>query len=769
MLVAACAAAWLGLPRSAAAKAATDKTCIIVLAPYLTWADITPTTTPTLWRLAQTGATGNVNARSRSRDKADAASPLEGALGISAGSWAVSVPTAAGAYSVTERYEVGTAAEAYRRATGNQVGGSAIVFLGMPLTARVNAEKAFEIQLGILGESVEDAGGTTAAVGNSDVGYVTGEQRYVRPAALAAMNAEGLVRFGDVSRRLLTQDANAPFGIATDKAAVAKALKAANHDMAAAGGPRLVVVDAGDVYRAVKFSEQVTAEIAVKQRERGMSTLDAAVAAAENTFGRSATLMVVGQSTGDPALGQAEGIAPLIVSGDGWGAGQLTSDSTHRIGLVTNPDITASALEALGIPQPVSVIGDPVHERSAGDLASRIALLSRMDATAVSVDQAKPGLVNTFVALTIVALLMAAFILVRAREWSLRVLGRGVAVVKALLLLVLALPMCGWLMFGFNRWPGTSGQAITAYVVTVAIVWAIGILLWWKTGARVPVAVLSLATAATIVVDQWLGAPASFTNFYGYSPLLAARFYGMGNEAAAILFGSSIVGLALLVDEWPEHRFTVYVRRFGLPLVGLIAIMTAAAPFWGANVGVAIWGVVGYGLAWVLMNGHHVSWRIVFWLFLGVVVIIAAFAAIDLFGGGPQTHLGRALTSAQSGGLVELWNIIVRKAETNARVLTRTNWAYILLAVLAFLGLMRWRPQGGFADTLIENPNFADAITVSLVAGLVAYFTEDSGIVIPALEVFYVGIGLSWVMLSHALQQRRRAEATAAEDRASER
>ncbi len=269
---------------------------------------------------------------------------------------------------------------------------------------------------------------------------------------------------------------------------------------------------------------------------------------------------------------------------------------------------------------------------------------------------------------------------------------------------------------------------------------------------------LSLATVATILVDQWLGGPASFTNFFGYSPLLAARFYGMGNEAAAIVFGAAVVGAALLFDEWPESGGVKLGKRVGLPILGLLVVFTAAAPFFGANIGVAIWGIVGFGLAWVLMNGHHVSWKLVFWLFVGVVAVIAAFAAIDLFGGGQQTHLGRALVSAEQGGLGELWAIVARKAETNLRVLTHTNWAYILVATLGFLALMRWRPQGGFASTLEENPHFADAITVSLAAGLVAYFTEDSGIVIPALEVFFVGIALSWLMLS-ALPCSRAARA----------
>jgi regulator of protease activity HflC (stomatin/prohibitin superfamily) len=163
---------------------------------------------------------------------------------------------------------------------------------------------------------------------------------------------------------------------------------------------------------------------------------------------------------------------------------------------------------------------------------------------------------------------------------------------------------------------------------------------------------------------------------------------------------------------------------------------------------VAVWGLAGFGLAWVLMNGKRVTWKLVVLALLAAIVVVGAFAVIDLYGGGEQTHLGRALVSASQGGVGELWTIVSRKAETNARVLTRTNWAYILIATLGFLALMRWRPRGDFAETLTDNPAFADAITVSLAAALIAYFTEDSGIVISALVVFYVGVALSWLMLS---------------------
>ncbi len=746
LLVAALVAAW-----HPAALAAADpspaKRVIIILAPYLTWGDVGPASTPTIWRLARTGAVGDINARSRAREPGEPSSPLEGALTISAGAWAVPAPAAAAAYVVDERYEVGDAAEAFRRTTGYEVGANRIVFLGMPVTQRLNAQRAFEVVLGTLGQTVEDAGGVTAAVGNSDVGYVTGEQRRVRPAALAAMNGQGLVALGDVSARLLREDPNAPFGIETDPQAFDRALADVARATSETTGPVLVVLDAGDAYRATKFEAQVTTAVAARHRERALWTLDGVVKLATERFPED-VVIVASQSTGDEAIGRLEGLGPIIVSGRGW-SGFLTSSSTQRDGLVTNLDLTASVLALMGLERPVQVLGNEMTLTEApAPLEERIAILDRMNRTAVSVDAAKPGVVNAFVIFTVVALALATFVLVRWRVWSARFTAVWVQALRVAMLFALCVPVSSWLMFLWRRWPATVAEVVGGLLITTVAVWALSLVALRFLGDRIPVAAVSLLTAAVLVVDQLLGAPASFTNIFGYSPLMAARFYGIGNEAAAILFGATIVGFALVLDQWPRAAWVPVAKRLMLPLIGVVVVVVSAAPFLGANVGVVAWGTVGFVLAWFLVNGHHVSFKTVVWIAVAVVIVVGAFAAIDLLGGGPQTHLARAIESADAGGLVELWKIVVRKADTNMRVLTHTRWAYILIAVVAFLAFMRWRPQGDFADTLKENPNFADAITVSLVAGLAAYFTEDSGIVIPALEVFYVGVALAWLMLS---------------------
>jgi hypothetical protein len=546
---------------------------------------------------------------------------------------------------------------------------------------------------------------------------------------------------------MLREDAHAPFGIETDMEAFAEALDVVISDSADSTGPSFIVLDAGDAYRATKFETQVTEEIALRHRQNALTTLDRVVTLARERFPDD-VIILASQSTGDPAMGRLEGFGPIVISG-GDRSGFLSSSSTQRAGLVTNLDLTATVLDALGLKRPVQVLGNEMVLGAApARLEDRVRVLDRLNRTAVSVDSGKPGVVNTFVVFTVIVLALSAIVLVRSRYWSPGLTAGWLLALRSALLLTIAVPVSSWMQFLWWRWPATATQAVTALAITSAVVWIASVAVMRFFPGRLAVAFGCLLTTLVLLVDQFFGAPLSFTNFFGYSPLMAARFYGMGNEAAAMFFGASVVGAALVLDEWPRARLVPLAKRIGLPVFGVLVVVVSAAPFLGANVGVVAWGTVGFAVAWVLMNGYRFTWRTALLILAAIVALTLAFALFDIFAAGQQTHLARSLGSAADGGLVELWKIVVRKADTNVRVLTHTRWSYILIAVVAFLAFARWRPQGDFAATLDENPHFADAITVSLVAGLAAYFTEDSGIVIPALEVLYLGVALAWVMLA---------------------
>lgn len=748
LTLAAVVVATFAVPHLGAQEAPASRV-VIVLAPYLTWDDITPDTAPTLYRMAGEGAVGNLNVNNRNRDATPDAGAEQGALTLSSGAWAALPPGTPGAYSVGEPYQDGTAAQAYARFTGIPPETDAVVFLGMPRVVRQAEEgSSLAVEPGTLGGEIVEAGGATAALGNSDSGRDMDLPTHSRPAALVAMDYEGRVRFGDVSPSLLRDDVVEPYGVATDLDRFATELARTVDDLDAHGGPGLLVLDPGDLARAESMKSLTVPDAAVRQHARAVYALDRVAEMAWDSLPDDGLLLVV-PPVDVESTQTVSGLAPAIAVGNGM-RGLLTSSSTQRPGLVTNMDVAATALDALGIERPVQILGDPV--RGDGDMAAveqRVARLVRTDATAVNVDTAKPAVINTFIALTLVILIVSTIVLLRAGHWRPRNASVAATACRVALLGTLSVPPASLLMFAFDGTPDSVAEAVGMFAGIVIVLWALAVLAMRYLPLRVPVAVLSVFAAALMLLDQWIGAPWSFTSFLGYSPILAARYYGIGNEGAAMLFGASLVGVAFLFDQWPGASLTAAGRRWFLPVFGAVVVGTCAAPFLGANVGVAAWGIVGFAVAWALMNGHRVSWRLAVVAVVLVVIAVAGFSVYDLAGGeGTQTHLGRAWQSAGEGGAGELWLIVVRKAETNLRVLTRTNWSFVLIGMLAFLGFMRWRPQGDFASALDESPHFSAAMAACLIGGLAAYFTEDSGIVIPALIVLYVGVGILYLMLS---------------------
>jgi hypothetical protein len=51
---------------------------------------------------------------------------------------------------------------------------------------------------------------------------------------------------------------------------------------------------------------------------------------------------------------------------------------------------------------------------------------------------------------------------------------------------------------------------------------------------------------------------------------------------------------------------------------------------------------------------------------------------------------------------------------------------------------------------LARNPQFTRAVIAAIVTGVLAFFTEDSGIVIPSLIALWAGLGLAWLVLHSA-------------------
>lgn len=726
---------------AAPAFAAPKRRVVMLLAPYISWSDVVGGSMPNLERLAGTSLLANMNVRAGAAGGITDAN--RGALVLSAGA-PLTAEDGLSAFGASETVGMSPARDLYTQLFGVRDADAAAFFLGRPRQVAANLDASFDSSIGVLASAVHAEGLLTAAIGNGDPGRYVEPVFASRPAGVVAADENGIVDLGDVSSRMLLKDPAAPFGVRAD----VEAILAEYRSVMARSAVGLVVVDPGDLVRADEISSQASAEAIAAARATAMRTTDEVLGGIIEGLGPDDVVMVVVPVPSTPANAPAP-FTPFLLAGPD-GPGLATAASTHLDGVLAVTDVSSTALSLLGFERPAEMVGSDVRPSSlllGGSAEERIAYLDKTGTTAMAAESVRGGVVNAFILLAVVVLLGSAVILYRGPDGTPRSLCR---VALGALLVVACMPLAGLLQYVAWPWPSTSAQVLAGLGIGTVLIWIAVTWLGRGRPATVPLIAVTSITVVTLLIDQWLGAPLSFVGLFGYSPLLGARYYGLGNEMAGLILGSMLVAVTLMIDTWRDARWTAHLRVWGWPVIGVVILATSAAPFWGANIGTIAWMTVAFIVGWLMLQGRRVwTWRNLAIIVALVAVILAGVIAIDLAGApGTETHLGRAVFGTRSGGLASFWTIVVRKAETNLRVLGRTNWTWLLVAVLTLLGYMRWRPRGEFAAMLREYPAFSAAVAASLFGGVAGYFTEDSGIIIPALLLIPVGVSVLYLMLS---------------------
>jgi len=709
VLVISCVVAGVGgfapTPARASAQPA-PRLAVVVLAPYLTFSNLSPTTTPALWKLAQTGALGAMNARTADRDEPNAVS---GALTISASRWAsvpLTAPASAGDIASLQALQDGS--------------------LVQPV-------------LGSLGRAIQDAGGRTAAISTGPA-RMSQPAASRRPAELVAMDTRGHVDLSPAAGTLSSARRGRPSPRSTGAAAsFSRVAGLALRSFRASDTPSLLVVDSPRL-AAASESTSFSAAASAAEHRAAVREVDEAVATLGRLVPAGTTIMVLAPAT-HKAWYQVPRFGPIIVSGPGL-AGELTSGSTHRDGLVTNLDVAPTVLAALGIAPADSMVGSTMSARDVpAPLPDRVLALGLSDAVGGIVDQVREAwFIRVFVALALAVTALAVWAIAR-RPGAVRLR----AVATTLVVVMCAIPSAAWLMFVLQRYPQSILTAVGAFVLaTVVVVVAllfVGRLGSRRNGSAVEAALIMALSATTlasilIVVDQWLAEPLR-TGLFSYSVRAGWRYYGMGNEGAALLVGASLVAIGLAVELLASSKWAVVVRRWAIPVVGAAVLFTAAAPFAGANAGVAVWGVVAYAGAWAGLNGVRPTVRTAL-ITAGLVAgAVATFVAIDVFSaGGEGTHLAKFALGIAHGDISATSEMIGRKLANNLGYFVATPYTLLFLGLGGVYFLIRRSSGSPLRAALEPFSALRGALFGAFLGGLFALVTEDSSSVMPALLWF---------------------------------
>ncbi|MEA2718035.1 MAG: hypothetical protein QOI99_2352, partial [Actinomycetota bacterium] len=303
-----------------------------------------------------------------------------------------------------------------------------------------------------------------------------------------------------------------------------------------------------------------------------------------------------------------------------------------------------------------------------------------------------------------------------------------------------AFPLATFLFRAVPFAPAMGGAGVAVLLALDAAVVALAV-----RARRHPLSPLAWVMGATVVVlvaDVATGARLQTASILGYSPHTAARFYGLGNSAFAVLAGASILAAALHLEHAPRRREAV------VAVAALFALVLVAdgAPSLGDDVGGILTLAPVFALALVAFSGRRLTWRAVAAALAVTVVVLGGAVTIELLRPPEaRTHLGRVVADTLAGR-GQLSTTLARKAEANLRVLRSSVWAWVVPIVAAFVfGLLVWLTR--IEDLLPARSPLRIGVAAAAAAGILGFAVNDSGVVVTALVLVFVAPVLTLVAL----------------------
>ena len=722
-------ALWAGTQWEPSSAPLTERPARVVVFgfPHLGLDDVEHGHTPNLDALMDEGAVAAMSVRTFEGRPSTA----EGYASLGAGARLRSDADAGVAYAGGAPLEGGTAAAALARRTGRPARGEVVV-VGGPATIRLNSGRHVPSEPGALGQALHDAGLRTAVVGNAD-SPDSGEAsipRISRPAAIAVADAAMAVDVGAVSRSdVLQRDPAAPFGYRADPEKVVAATRRAVSEA------DVVFVDPGDLDRATYVRRLALDGAADEHWTTALRRTDALLRDVRRTLPPGTLLLVVAVSP--PASGW--NLTPVVAAGPGVPHGHLHSPSTKQAGLVTITDVAPTILEALRVDVPSGMIGAPLRYRAGDPDLDALRTINR-DASY----RERIAYPVTLAFIVLQAVLYLATMLAFGRRGG---VGRTGPALRSIVLAIAAFPLASFLV---RVVPGVSGWGGFG-IVLLLLIDAVIVLVASRARRHPlsPLAWILVATAAVIMFDVATGVRLQTSSLLGYSPHVAARFYGLGNAAFAVLAACSLLAAAIHVHYAARRREALFTAGLCLALV----VIVDGAPPLGDDVGGILTLVPVFGLTMLVMAGRRLSWRAVALAGAASVALLVVAGAVDLLRDPEsRTHLGRLITDVDDDGSGIFTTTVVRKLTTNVRILGASVWTWMVPIITIFaIYLLVWERRW---ESLLPKGSALRAGAVgALAAGLLGFAVNDSGVIVTALVFVYLGPFLTLLALHYERAQ----------------
>ncbi|MFW5470604.1 hypothetical protein ACOCJ4_11205 [Knoellia sp. CPCC 206435] len=668
----------------------------------ITWTDVSEEATPNLWTLLRDGSSAAMSIRSVDTNTC----PVDGWLGVSAGG------RAAGPRQGTGPVKERPCAPLEEPTDG--------VVPQWQTYVEAAASRKFDARLGMLGEAAAASDVCIKPVGPG--------------AAIAASMADGTVdRYSPWSDETLLVDLNTC---------------------------PLTIVDVGSVRDPEDVAEGETAPGA--SRSAQVAEVDKRIGAVIEAAPGGADFVVASLSD----AGRTERLRLAVARGPNFGPGRLDAPSTRQPGLVQAQDIPVTVMAVTGIDVPTGLGGtrmtsDPAPDNSERRARERLQKLVDYDLASHEVHSLVPPFFNTFAYGQLVIYLLVLLV------WKGKIGGpdtrrRVLGVVRVVAVAAASVPASTFLanLLPWWRFPVPMVSIVGAVGLFVALIAFAALRGPWGRAALGPLAFVAAVTMAVLAGDVITGSRLQQSSLMGLQPVVAGRFYGMGNVTFA-LFATSSILLATAVSSFLVKARRPRVAAAVVLALGVGTVVIDGAPFWGADGG----GPPAYipGIAYLVLSilGLRMTWQRVLLIGLGSVGLFFGVALLDwLRSPDDRSHLGRFIQSILEGDALD---IVVRKAEQNWSILLGNAPLTLLVpAALLFVIYVLARPTSWGSRGLGKSADAAPTLRAGLIALVITltigFLINDSGTAIPAVGAT-VAVPLIVSVVVRTLQDDLRAVA----------
>jgi hypothetical protein len=595
-------------------------------------------------------------------------------------------------------------------------------------------------QPGRLGDLARENNIQLGVLGNSDL-----QDKKIRTIVTMAMDSYGLVPLARIDESIL-EETREPWGYQSDFQAYLEAFDDLKEEANA------IFIETGDISRIEYYFSSgidivdVASEdyflLEKKRREYKLAALekiDAFIGSLLAKLDLEETQLAILSPT-PPREERAYRLGWILLVGREVDQGWLTSTSTRRNGIITIADLLSIFTAANGIEEGA---GSRVYYQ-AGARQLNWPALDNLYQSFVLIYRMRSYYIKTFIFFQIVAILLSLLSLGLKKS---RLAGIIATYFTYLLIAILFQPV-NCLLISFLE---LDSENNLFFFLLLLLFLELVLLQRLRDKKILQLYIITTVLVVIVTGDLINNYRLLADSLLGYSSILGARYYGLGNEYMGFYLGAFLLNLGLLLEFWKGkgRGQAIYSLPFFLFIIYTIGSVNLGANFGGLLTAVLAGAVNFYQIIriedrFTLKKGP---------LILTGLILVLAFLLVDYWGVlGKRSHIGLAVEKVLSGDWQWIKDMVFRKLRMNIKLLRWTIWTRVLLAMIAYLIFLLKKPVPILKEFFARYPYIKAAFQAALVSSLLTMLVNDSGVVAAATLLFYPVMSLLYCLTTEKQQ-----------------